>query len=447
MIRDKDYFYKMILLFWLILLLNGLFISSLSNKCNMVNSLKENWQLKTSNSNIWTRIWDVGGSIGAEVITDSSYNVYIAGLINKYPWNIIFNIKYDKYGFEQWNSIWTLDEECHIMDFGIDSLSNIYNLVTFPYSNIGSVLMKINNSGFSEWNKTIEGTTKGIYIDKFDNIYILGDIRNSTKETRIFTKKIDQNGNSIWNNSFLIDGYAEECTVMVDHLNQTYTGGLIYSSGFPDGSPSQSFDSYITAPYAYISIHNSSGALISFKEWRISEYYITPSMVFDYSFNLYLMGADKSLSNNTLLKYNSSGNLLFSTNWHNNAIEFYEFWTHIAQDSLNNTYCAGINYFWDGMHIYLVKFSNQGYFEWDGKIDSYNKAAIGDLYIDSNFSIYITGRNDGKMVIFKNPSLSTIFDPPNTISIEFFIALSSIYSIWILIGIFFYVKMIRKYYY
>ena len=311
--------------------------------------------------------------------------------------------------------------------------------------------MKINSSGFSEWNKTIEGTTKGIYIDKFDCIYISGDIRNQTSEERyIFTKKIDQNGKSIWNNSFLTNAYSEDYTVMVDHLNQTYTGGLFYSLGFPDESPSYPFGTYRPAPYAYISIHNSSGTLISFKKWRISEYYITTNMLFDNSCNLYLMGAVKSASYNTLLKYNSSGDLLFSTNWHNNAIVNFEFWTHIAQDSLNNTYCAGINYFWDGKpnyEFYLVKFSNQGYLEWDGKIDSYQNAGIGDLYIDSNFSIYLTGRNNGKMVIFKNPSLSTILDPPNIINIEYIIALSSIFSIWILIGIFLYVRMIRKYRY
>jgi hypothetical protein len=420
----------------------------------MNSSTKDNLAPKSSNSNTWSYLWDFDYSFGEAIITDPSCNVYIAGRIYSYPENKIFNIKYDKNGFKQWNVIWSLNEKCSIADMALDNQSNMYNLVQKESE---SLLMKINSSGFSEWNKTIEGTAECMYIDKFDNIYIYGDLWNlSSDEQYIYLKKIDQYGKSIWNNSLLTDdlystysfysSHGLPRTIIVDDLNQTYAGGLFFSSGFPGESTYYMFGSYIPAPYAYISIYDSSGILTSFKKWRISEYYITINMVFDNFCNLYLMGADKSISHNTLLKYNSSGILQFSTNWHNKAIERIEFWYYIAQDTLNNTYCAGENFFWDGKVnyiVYYVKFNNQGIVEWDGECDLYYNAGIGDLYIDSNFSVYLTGQNAGKMMILKNPILSPILDP-FYINIELTIILSSIFSIWGLAGIFFYVYVMRN---
>ena len=453
MIKARMFLFKFIFLICLIFLINGLLSPLWSHNFIKTNSSNFDSLLDSSNSSTWSRIWETEHSIGEELVTDASYNVYIAGRIYEYTDNKIFNIKYDKYGFEQWNKTWKFYDYCENVKLAIDSRSNIFNLVSFSLSDL-SVLMKINNSGFSEWNQTIKGCANVIYLDKLDNIYISGYIWDSnTDMAYIFLKKFNQNGISLWNNTFLVDDFHDlslgyPCAIMVDHLNQTWVAGLLHTLGFPGESTYLSFNYYTPAPYVYISVYNSSGNLVSFHKWRIYDYYISKKIIFDTSCNLYLMGVDKSLSLNKLFKHNSSGELIFSTpDWHKDAIgETLEFWENIAQDPSNNTYCTGINYFWTGRgnyELYIVRFDNQGNFEWDGAYNLFHDARCSDIYIDSNYSIYLTGINDERMLILKNPILGD-FSDPFYINLELIISASSIFCIWGLIGIFFYIRFLRR---
>ena len=81
----------------------------------MNNHLDYNPQLKSSNSNNWSLVWDFYQSIGEHIITDKSNNIYIAGR----TFNVsndksqIVNVKFNKFGSEQWNECWVFNNQCN----------------------------------------------------------------------------------------------------------------------------------------------------------------------------------------------------------------------------------------------------------------------------------------------------------------------------------------------
>jgi len=435
--------------------LNGLYYPSWSQNHSKNNFLNYNSLLNSSNSSTWSRIWEVDSSIGEEIVTDLSNNVYIVGRIYYNFDNLIFNIKYDKYGYEQWNITWKFNSTCDIAGFTADTQYNIYNLVNLHYQE-KSILMKIDKTGKSVWNKTIAGDAECIYLDKHDNIYISGYIWDGSRdELHIYLKKFNKNGISQCNHSFLMDDiinlFGVPCTIMVDHLNQTYMAGILFTNGFKDGDI-HSFGRYHPAPLIFTCIYNSSGNLVSYNMWRILDYYISTSMIFDTSSNLYLIGADKLISRNIILKYSSSGHLLLTTpDWQKDAIvDSSEFWERITLDSYNNIYCCGTNHYFTGKpnsEFYLVKFNNEGNFEFDGAWNNLCDAWCRDIYIDSNLSIYLTGNRDKRALVLKNPVFGEFSNPPYInpyITINLIITLASIFGILGMVGVYFYIRFRKR---
>lgn len=433
-------------------LLTGLYYPFWSQNHSKNNFLNYNSLLNSSNPSTWSQIWEVDSSVGEEIVTDLSNNVYIVGRIYEYPEDSIFNIKYDKYGYEQWNTTWKFDSNCDIAGFTADTQYHIYNLVKFYYPEKKSILMKIDNTGKSVWNKTIAGDAGCIYLDKHDNIYISGYIWDGSRdELHIYLKKFNKNGISQCNHSFLMDDiinlFGFPCTIMVDHLNQTYVAGILWTSGFKD-EHYHSFGRYHPAPLIFTCIYNSSGNLVSYNMWSILDYYISSIMIFDTSSNLYLIGADKLISRNIILKYNSSGHLQFTTpDWQKDAIvDSSEFWEHITLDSYNNIYCGGTNHYFTGKpnsELYLVKFNNEGNFEFDGAWNNLSDTWCRDIYIDSNLSVYLTGDRDKRALILKNPVFGEFSNPPY-ININLIITLTSIFGISGMVGVYFYIRFRKR---
>lgn len=452
--KAKLFIVIVVLTFCLFFLISGLYSPSWSQNHSNKNFPNYNTLKKSSNSYTWSRIWEVDISAGEKIITDLSNNVYIAGKISRYE-DSIFNIKFDKHGHEQWNITWKLPNNtyCHIVGLLVDTQQNIYNLVKHYYPEDISILMKINNTGKSDWNITIAGTADCIYLDKHENIYISGYIFEGKGDLLyIYLKKFNKNGISQWNHTFLmdkiIDLYGFPCTIMVDHLNQTYMAGILSTNGFKDNDHHQ-FGSYYPAPLIFTCIYNSTGNLISYNMWRILDYYISTSMIFDTSYNLYLIGADRKISHNIILKYNSSGYLQYITPaWQKDAIvDSSEFWEFITLDSLNNIYCVGTNHYYTGMfhygkfhyELYIAKFHNEGNLELDGAWNHLSNVHCYDIYIDSNFSMYLTGTIDKRTFILKNPILGE-FTNPTYININMIITLTTIFCVCGIIGIYFYIR-------
>ncbi|MFX1570048.1 MAG: hypothetical protein ACFFCV_16960 [Promethearchaeota archaeon] len=406
----------------------------------------------SSNSSSWSQILGID-TFAEKIVTDSSNNVYIAGGFCTNREGPIFNVKFDEYGQKLWNSTWKLNNDTKfIADLAVDSKQKIYNLINFYFLEDTSILMKINNSGNSIWNQTLEGTARSIYLDDYDNIYILGNVWDSRRDGQhIYLKKFNTDGISQWNHSFLLDDYyllyGFPCTIMVDHLNQTYIAGIIST-----GSWSFSFDNYWGAPIIFTCVYSSSGSLVSFNSWHREDYYISSTMIFDILGNLYLMGTDKEITQNIILKYDSSWHLNKTIDvWQNDAIRgTSDVWASISIDNSKNIYCAGINSFFSGNELYLVKFNSSGHLEFDGAWNNLSSTWCFDIHVDSDLNIYVTGLTgiglyNKRALIIKNPVLGEFSDPPTPIDIPYIISISSIVFVCGVAGIYFIIQFRRRF--
>ena len=386
-----------------------------------------------------------------KVVTDSSNNIYIAGGFCSNQEGPIFNVKFDEYGQKLWNSTWKLNNNFKIItDLAVDTEQNIYNLVKFYFPDT-SVIMKINNSGKSIWNKTFAGIANSIHIDKHDNIYVSGEIFNHKNDkVHIFLKKFNSDGKSIWNHSFLLDDiydlYGFPCTIMVDHLNQTYVAGIISTRSW-----SFSFGNYWGAPIIFTCVYNSSGSLVSFYSWHREDYYISSTMIFDTFCNLYLMGTDKEITQNIIFKYDSSWHLNITiADWQNDAIVgTSDVWESIFIDNSKNIYCAGINSFFSGYELYLVKFNSSGHLGFDGAWNNLSITWCYDMHVDSELNIYISaltgiGIYNQRALILKNPVLGEFSNPSIPIDIPYIISISSIVFVCGMAGIYFIIHFRRR---
>jgi hypothetical protein len=403
---------------------------------------KSNIIMISSNSSSWSQTWGIN-AIGEDLVIDSSKNVYIIGVFYLDPDEPIFNVKFDKNGQERWNRTWKLNINwTSITGLAVDTEQNIYNLVTLHSYEDTSVLMKINSSGNSIWNKTFNGDATVIYIDDYDNILVSG--RNwdwKEDEMYIFLNKFNKNGICQWNYSFLLDKYIEEIggtprTIMVDQLNNTYIAGEIWSMG--------AINRVFTCSY------NSSGHLISCTIRDTGRSYVSSSMVYDKSCNLYLIGINQEETHNKILKYDLSWELQSTTHYPNiEALgERSELFNEITLDLYNNQYCCGQNHFYSGTEIYIAKFNSSG-LDFIGAWNNISSARCYDIKVDSELNIYITGSTgvgflNKRALILKNPVLGEFSNPPIPINISYIISISSFVFVCGMAGIYFVIHFRRR---
>jgi len=133
---------------------------------------------------LWNRTW--GGpewDIGRGVTVDSSDNVYFVGSTESFGMGSsdMVVVKYDSSGVQQWNHTWggTGHDEC--FEISVDSSDNVYlggRTTSFGAGNNDMVLIKYDSSGEQQWNCTWGGPnfdfSWGVAVDSLDNIYLGG---------------------------------------------------------------------------------------------------------------------------------------------------------------------------------------------------------------------------------------------------------------------------------
>ncbi len=138
----------------------------------------------TIGDQLWNNSW--GGpddDICFDLVVDSFNNIYITGTTESLgSFNYDISIaKYNNVGDLQWHTTWGGTENERSNSIAMDSNGSIY-ITGFTYSygegERDVVLLKYNNSGTLQWNKTWGGPLpdegKGIDIDAQDNIFITG---------------------------------------------------------------------------------------------------------------------------------------------------------------------------------------------------------------------------------------------------------------------------------
>lgn len=203
--------------------------------------------VKYDNSGVkyWSRTW--GGSdldYGEAVAVDSLENVYLVGTTNSFGagYSDMVLVKYNSSGVQQWSRTWGGNN----MDYGegvaVDSSENVYVMgatYSFGAGNYDMVLVKYDNSGIQQWNRTWGGIDldfgHGVAIDSSDNIYLAGKTKNFGVEgTDMILVKYDNSGVQQWSRTW--GGIRQEWgfEVAVDSLNNIYLAGFTTSVGAGD---------------------------------------------------------------------------------------------------------------------------------------------------------------------------------------------------------------------
>ncbi|MFW9900998.1 MAG: SBBP repeat-containing protein, partial [Candidatus Thorarchaeota archaeon] len=155
--------------------------------------------------------------------------------------------------------------------------------------------------------------------------------------------------------------------------------------------------------------YNSSGNLLWNRTWDSSELDSGKDIISDSIGNIYITGRNETEL--ILLKYNSSGYLQWSKTWNNSSSNDYA--DRIAMDNLGNIYIMG----WSRtcyplIDIILLKYNSNGNLQWEKKLSDPNNPLRGEgIATDGLGDIYIVGTNSSsprKNFILKYNSLGDL---------------------------------------
>jgi len=237
----------------------------------------------------WNRTWGGSGyEYGGGIAVDSSDNIYIVGITSSFSvggFDIVL-VKYNSLGIQEWNRTWGGANTYIGEGIAIDSSDNIY-IVGYTQSTGEEqrdvVFVKYNSLGVQEWNKTWGGSNDeygyGVAVDSSDNIYVVESTGvPGTGDYYILLVKYNNAGNHEWNKTWGGIHYDEGYGVKVDSLDNVYVVGLSCSFGVGPGN------NMVLIKY------NSSGDQEWYKTWGESDKDTGYGVAIDSSDNIYVVG-------------------------------------------------------------------------------------------------------------------------------------------------------------
>ncbi len=190
----------------------------------------------------WNCTWGGGDSDhGYRVAVDSSNNVYVVGLTNSFGAGSsdLVIVKYDSIGIQQWNRTGGGIN----IDLGegvaVDSSDNVYlvgETLSFGAGSSDLVIVKYDSSGVQQWNRTWGGGDSdhgyGVALDSFDNVYVAGATFSfGAGQDDMVLVKYDNSGVQQWNRTWGGSKYDECHVVAVDSIDNIYLAGYTESFG------------------------------------------------------------------------------------------------------------------------------------------------------------------------------------------------------------------------
>lgn len=364
----------------------------------------------------WNKTW--GGSNSEEgygITSDGGGNIYYTGYTQSYgaSYSDIIILRYDRYGNKQWNKTWGGSGIDEGKDIAYNNSENLY-ITGYTEShgagNSDVVLLKYDTSGNLLWYKTW-GTSEyeggdGIAVGNSGGIYITGTMYNpSTNSMDIILLKYNSTGDLQWSQiwGFNNDEYGTD--IAIDPSENIYITG--YSENTTAG----------TAEVVLLK-YNSAGILSWAKTWSGS-FNEGDGIALDSSGNIYITGRTNHFGAGNfdilVLKYDSSGNLLWNKTWGGSA---YDEGMGITTDNLGNIYITGYvaNYDTYASALVILKYSSVGILEWY-EICDYSNLEEGygiisenskDLYIIGVTNSFGAGNNDAFLLKY-----SKVPDPPH----------------------------------
>jgi hypothetical protein len=239
------------------------------------------------------------------------------------------------------------------------------------------------------WGGSNDDAGSSVAIDRNGNIYIAGSTNSvGAGNSDVLLLKYDNSGNLLWAKTWGGGSDEQGARVAVD------TGGNVYVAGWTNTFTAGWFDAFILK-------FDSKGSLIWNKTWGGSSFDRAHDISFDNSGNIYVACEAYSYGNAcaaTVLKFNSNGDFLWSRTWDgSDAGTVYDASYGIEVDSYGNIYLAGASWFYwpEVLHILLLKFDSSGNLLWVRRWggSGHDVAAWGSkiIRVDNSGNIYLAG--------------------------------------------------------
>lgn len=369
---------------------------------------------KTSNGDSWERTWGTGidNEWCNDLVLDSSNNSYITGHTNSSSvngWEILL-LKFNNSGDLQWNKTWGGSDHDQGLEIRLDSANNIFVAGTSTSFGAGDrdiILVKFDNLGIYQWHRTWGGTAHewscDMVLDSSDNIYLTGSTRSFGPDNDVFIIKYNNSGDLEYEVTW--GGIGEDFTTetALDNFGNIFIAGNIETYAFED----------IT-----VVKFNNMGQYQWHQSWGGSDWDRVESLAIDSLNNLYVAGSFYSYNSEIgLVKFNSSGH----AEWYRTWSKDYGYVNDLTVDTNDNIYLSG-GYKND---MFFAKYESTGslldYCIWGSGLD---ESAYG-IEVDSLSNIYvagvidITGNWQHDVILFKNPQSCKSLKAPNIVGYLF----------------------------
>ncbi|MFW9822415.1 MAG: SBBP repeat-containing protein [Candidatus Thorarchaeota archaeon] len=291
-----------------------------------------------------------------------------------------------------WERIWPMNPETQgANEIAIDSNDNIYQV---GYSileqwkpNIGTIsevevlLIKSNKSSDVLWSRTwgYDESEYGrdVAVDSNDNIYVCGLSTNfETGYRDMFIVKFDSLGNELWNQTWGKLDFASGEAIAIDSEDNIYFVGQGNNEGSTTG--------IILIKY------NSSGSILWERIWDSYRYEWAEDVCVDSQDNIYITGHKNY--DILLIKYDSNGTGIWSKTCSQGD---YAYGLAVDSDSDNNIYIGGVidNYYSGDVksNLILMKYNSSGHQLWNVTCNEGDETVCYDLVIDSNGFVFLSG--------------------------------------------------------
>jgi len=341
-----------------------------------------------------------------EMVLDKSKNIYMTGSKIDLSTDVSMILyKFDNTGESLWNRTWNYSGwDTYGASIALDSSDNI--LVGTSVPNFDSYVKKYDSLGNEIGNFTIDDLFN-IVLDSSENIYIIDAKDSHTIPSEpIFVNislvKYNSLGQQQWNRSWgtfeFESGYSYRTSVAIDTSDNIYIIANLHG------------DLELKMNITMLK-YDSSGNLLLNSTWQSYETYMGIDV--DTSQNIYctttLMGEfmEESNADAGLIKFNNLGQHQWTSTWDSGESDHA---LAITIDSSGNIYLAGTTNYTGSFDVLLLKYNSTGVFQWNYIWDGGKTESSTDIIIDSSGAIYILGMH------------SSVLSPNNILLMKFIIS-------------------------
>ena len=305
-------------------------------------------------------------TFGYSVATDSSNSIYITGSTQTFGGED-YDVFLQKY-----------DQSCHLLfteqwggagndvprGIAVDAGDNVY--ITGSTDSFGNgltqiFLLKYSSVGELQWSKTFGGSKNdfgnSVAVDTYGNVYVAGTTNSyGAGAADIILLKYDSSGNLLYYRTWGGTQNDYGTGVAVDSGGYVYVTGYTYRLG-----PTPGTSAVVLLKY------DPSGNKLFQQTWGGTFNDFATGIAVDLDGHVYVVGYTKTnaitpgVPSAFLLKYDSSGNLLFQRFWGGNRGDFAY---AVAVDTQENVYVTGYSYSFgpntQGPNFFILKYDYYG---------------------------------------------------------------------------------------